>query len=98
MRKAAVLSLAVGAIAMTFMASAPRASAMTSAVPAAMETVAPHNGQIEKVRNVCRRYRVHRHGRWYWRTRCHWVPGPYYYGPPGPWHHRYYRHGHWYYR
>ncbi len=95
MRIATILSLAVGAFALTLMTPAPRANAMTTAAPAAIDTVAPNAGQVEKVRYVCRRYRVRRHGRWYWRTRCYWRPDRYYHGP---YRHRYYRHGHWYYR
>lgn len=86
MRRTAILSFAVGAAAMTFLAPAPRASAMTTAAPAAIDAVAP-NAQVETVRYVCRRYRVHRHGRWYWRSRCFWARDDY--RPYRP--HHYYR-------
>ncbi len=96
MRIAKIITLAVGAIALTFLMTAPRAHAFTTAAPAGIETVAPGKSLVQKTRNVCRRYRYFRHGRWHWRTRCYWVPGPYY----RPYHrpHRYYRHGHWYWR
>jgi hypothetical protein len=96
MRITKILSIAVGAIALTFMTPAPRASAMTTTVPAAIDAITPNNGQVEKVRTVCRRYRVYRHGRVYWRTRCYRTPNRYYrrypsrrYHHPRPY--RYYR-------
>ena len=97
MRTAKIITLAVGAIALTFLATAPRAHAITITAPAGIETVAPGKALVQKVRYVCRRYRVRRYGRWHWRTRCYWTsPRPYYRPHRRP--HRYYRHGHWYYR
>jgi hypothetical protein len=85
MRTAKNLSIAVGVLALTFVASAPRASAMTIAAPATIDTVAPNNGMVEKVRTVCQRYRYWRHGRWHWRTRCYTTPSRrYYYRPYAP--------------
>lgn len=84
MRTATILSVAVGAIAVTFMTPVPRASAITTAAPAAIDQAAPSN-MVEKVRTVCRRYRVRYHGRWVWRTRCYHTPNYYRpYAPPPP--------------
>ena len=75
MRMTTALSIAVGAIALTVLAPAPRASAMPAAAPAVFDTIAPNNGHVERVRfrRVCERYRYWRHGRWHYRTRCHRV-------------------------
>jgi hypothetical protein len=81
MRTATILSLVAGAIALTFTAAVPRANALTTTAPAIIDTAAPNNGQVEKVRYVCRRYRVRRYGRWHWRTRCYWRPDRYYHRP-----------------
>jgi len=97
MRTAKIITLAVGAIALTFLATAPRAHAITITAPAGIETVAPGKALVQKVRYVCRRYRVRRYGRWHWRTRCYWTRP--HYRPYRPYrHHRYYRHGRWYWR
>ena len=77
MRTATILSLAAAAIALTFMTPAPRASAMTTTVPAAIDTAVPNNGLVEKVRTVCRRYRVRYRNHWVWRTRCYHVADHY---------------------
>lgn len=98
MRTTAILSVVVGAIALTFMTPVPRASAMTTTAPAAIDQAAPSNALVENVRYVCRRYRVRRHGHWVWRRHCYWTRPyyrPYYYGRPYyPYyrHHRYYWH------
>lgn len=94
MRIAKVVTFAVGAIALTFLATAPRAHAFTTTAPAGIETVAPGKAVVQKVRYVCRRYRVRRHGRWYWRQRCYWTRP--YYRPYRP--HRYWWHGRWHWR
>ena len=96
MRTRTILSLAVGAIALVMLTPVPKASAITLPAPAAVDTAAPSNGVVEQVRYVCRRYRVRRHGRWYWTRRCWWRPGPYYRPYYRPYRHRYYRHRYWY--
>ena len=90
MRTATILSLTLGAIGLTFLVPVPRASAMTMAAPAVIDMAAPNNGHVEQVRTVCRRYRVHRYGRWYWRTRCYRTPDRYRYRPYRAWPHQYY--------
>jgi hypothetical protein len=71
MRTTTILSLAVGAIALTLSAAVPRANAMMSTVPAAIDAVAPNDSQVQKVRRVCRQYRYWHRGRWHYRTRCY---------------------------
>ncbi len=79
MRIAKIVTLAIGAMALTFLMAAPRAQALTTTAPAGIETVAPGKTLVQKARYVCRRYRVRRYGRWHWRQRCFWTsPRPYY--------------------
>jgi hypothetical protein len=90
MRTRTIITLAVGAIALTLMLPTPRSQAMTLPAPAGIADQAQDTGLVTNVRTVCRGY--WRHGRYY--RRCWWVGPPrgYYYRPYRHYrHHRHYR-------
>ena len=91
MRTRTIITLAVGAIALTLILPTPRSEAMTLPVPAGIAQATEDTSVLKEVRYVCRRY--WRYGRWH--RRCWWVqPRRYYYYRPWR-HYRHYRHRHW---